>query len=38
MTLVNKFWDIIRVELDHTPKREIVPHDLFHKCVNIKKL
>jgi hypothetical protein len=28
----------MRVELDLAPKREFVPHDLFYKCTNLKKL
>jgi hypothetical protein len=26
------------MELDHTPKREIVPDDMFYKCANLKKI
>jgi hypothetical protein len=26
------------MELDHTPKREIVPDDIFYKCANVKKI
>jgi hypothetical protein len=33
--LVIIFLEFIRVELDHTPKRESVPHNLFYKCANL---
>jgi hypothetical protein len=25
------------MELDNTPKREIIPDDIFYKCVNLQK-
>jgi hypothetical protein len=28
----------MRVELDLAPKREFVPHDMFHKCANLQNL
>jgi hypothetical protein len=31
------FLEFIGIELDHTPKREIVSHDFFFKCANLKK-
>jgi hypothetical protein len=29
--------EFIGFELDHTPKREFAPDDLFYNCANIKK-
>jgi hypothetical protein len=28
----------MEVKSDHTPKREIVLHDLFYQCANLQKL
>jgi hypothetical protein len=30
-----KFSELIGAELDHTYKRESVPHNLFYKCVKL---
>jgi hypothetical protein len=38
MASVNKFWKIIGVKLDLTPKREFVLLDLLYKCTNLQKL
>jgi hypothetical protein len=32
------FSEFIGIELDHTPKREIVPDDLLCKCENVQKI
>jgi hypothetical protein len=38
MGSVSNYLEFIRVELDLTPKREFLPHDLFYKCTNLQKL
>jgi hypothetical protein len=38
ITSINKFLEIMGVELDLAPKREYVSHDLFYRCANIQKL
>jgi hypothetical protein len=37
LSSVYNFSEIIIIELDHTPKRESVSHNLFYKCVNLQK-
>jgi hypothetical protein len=34
---LNLFSKLIGAELDHTSKRESVPHNLFYKCANLQK-
>jgi hypothetical protein len=33
-----QFLEIIGIELDHTPKIESVPHNLFYRFANIQKI
>jgi hypothetical protein len=33
-----KFSELMGIELDHTPKRESAPHNLFYKWENLQKL
>jgi hypothetical protein len=34
---VSNFLELIGVELNHTTKRESVPHNLFYKCGDLQK-
>jgi hypothetical protein len=36
--LVSNFLYFVGTELDHTPKRDIVPGDLFYKYANLQKI
>jgi hypothetical protein len=36
LRLVWNFAEFIGIEIDHTSKREIVPHNLFYKCANLQ--
>jgi hypothetical protein len=37
LRLVIDFSELIGAELDHTPKREIVPGGMLYKCENLQK-
>jgi hypothetical protein len=36
LSLVWNFSELIGAELDHTSKRENIPHNLFYKCANLQ--
>jgi hypothetical protein len=38
LSLVGNFSKLIGMELVHTPKREIIPDDIFYKPTNLQKI